>query len=34
MSVNLNPADDRNRKALDKILEHYPAIRKILEEEK
>lgn len=29
-SVNLKPGDDRNRKALEKILEHYPEIRKKL----
>ena len=26
-TVNLKPGDDRNREALDKIFEHYPAIR-------
>lgn len=31
MSVNLQPGDDRNRKALDKILEHFPDIRRALE---
>ncbi len=33
MNVNLNPDDDRNRKALDNILEHYPKIRQRIEEE-
>ena len=31
MSVNLQPGDDRNRKALDKILQHFPDIRRALE---
>ncbi len=31
MKVNLNPSDDRNKIALDNILEHYPTIRKRLE---
>lgn len=30
-TVNLKPGDDRNRKALDRILERYPAIQKKLE---
>ena len=29
-TVNTNPADDRNRKALDRILEHYPEIKQKL----
>lgn len=31
MSVNLRSGDDRNREALEKILEHYPRLRRILE---
>ena len=30
-TVNLKPGDDRNREALEKILEHYPAIKQRLE---
>ena len=30
MNVNLNPEDDRNRKALERILEYYPSIRQKL----
>lgn len=33
-NVNLKPDNDRNRDALEKILFQYPAIRKILENEK
>lgn len=29
-TINLKPGDDRNRKALENILEHYPEIRKKL----
>lgn len=29
-TVNTNPADDRNRKAFDRILEHYPEIKQKL----
>lgn len=32
MSVNLKQGDDRNRKAFEKILEHYPLIRRRIEE--
>lgn len=31
MSINLNPKDDRNRKALEKILEYYPDIKQKIE---
>lgn len=30
MSVNLHPADDKNRKALDRIMERYPEIKQKL----
>ena len=30
-TVNLKTGDDRNRKALDKTLEHYPSIKKRIE---
>ena len=33
MTTNLKPGDDRNRKALEKILEHYPNIKQKLENE-
>ena len=33
-TINLKPGDDRNRDALDKILEHYPHIRQRIEDEK
>lgn len=33
-TVNLKPGDDRNREALEKIIEHYPAIKKKLENNK
>ena len=31
MTLNLKPGDDRNRHALEKILAHYPNIRKRIE---
>lgn len=31
MTLNLKPGDDRNRQALEKILAHYPNIRKRIE---
>lgn len=34
MSVNLKPGDDRNREALNKILEHYPVIKQRIVNEK
>lgn len=34
MTVNLKPGDDRNREALNKILERYPSIKQRLENEK
>lgn len=33
-TINLKPGDDRNREALDRILEHYPNIKQKLENEK
>lgn len=32
-AINLNPDDDRNRKALNRILEYYPEIKQRLERE-
>ena len=34
MSVNLNPKDDKNRKAFDKIMEEFPEIRRRLMDSK
>lgn len=34
MTINLKPGDDRNREALNKILERYPSIKQRLENEK
>ena len=31
-TLNVNPNDDRNRKAFDKILDHYPNIRQKLKD--
>lgn len=33
-NVNLEPGNDRNRDAFEKILTHYPALRQMLENEK
>ena len=34
MSINLNPKDDKKRKAFDKIMEEFPEIRRRLMDSK